>query len=207
MTCGEGCPPPHELHAGMEAPSTALEWCIVPLPSCAARRGGWTDSHPTITGRWFGSGRQGSDQLMERWVLLLPPFPTNEGGCPLSRQDESGCPSPCHPPSPIWTAQVQRIGSYTVAIQDLDAAPLAPSGKYSQEEWRGYATCGVSHTITITGRRLPSGPWTSGLRRRLPSRAAPTSPYSGCTAPRRSRGTAQSRGGAPPWGQLRGVAA
>ena len=85
----------------MAAPSTALEWCVVPLPSCPASGCGWTDSHPTITGGWFGSWRQGPDQLMERWVLLLPPFPAKmEVAASLPRQDGGGYPRLRHPPFP-----------------------------------------------------------------------------------------------------------
>ena len=85
----------------MEAPSTALERCTVPLPSCPARGGGWTDSHPTITGGWFGSGRQGSDQLMERWVLLLPPFPTRmEVAAPFPARMEVAASHPATPLPP-----------------------------------------------------------------------------------------------------------
>ena len=121
MTCGEVCPPPHDHHHGMAAPSTALERCVVPLPSCPASGCGWTDSHPTITGGWFGSWRQGPDQLMERWVLLLPPFP--------AKMEVAAPHATSLPPS----EQIKYRGQEAIPRRYNISAPhpLAPSGKYN----------------------------------------------------------------------------
>ena len=40
-------PPPHDRHHRMAAPFTALERCVVPLPSSPASGCGWKDGHPT----------------------------------------------------------------------------------------------------------------------------------------------------------------